>query len=41
MENGKETETRVKIGSLFDGDDMKQNLRLKPGDILFVPRSRL
>jgi len=40
MENGEQTETRVKIGSLLDGD-MKQNHRLKPGDILLVPQSRL
>jgi polysaccharide export outer membrane protein len=41
MENGKQTETRVKIGSLFDDADMTQDHKLKPGDILLVPKSRL
>jgi polysaccharide export outer membrane protein len=38
-ENGKQTETRVRVNRLLDGD-MTQNLKLKPGDILLVPQSR-
>jgi polysaccharide export outer membrane protein len=38
-EDGKQTETRVRINRLFNGD-MTQNLKLKPGDILLVPESR-
>jgi polysaccharide export outer membrane protein len=39
-ENGKETEIRIKLGSLLNGGDLKQNLPLKPGDVLLVPESR-
>jgi polysaccharide export outer membrane protein len=38
-ENGKRTETPVRLNRLFDGD-MTQDLKLKPGDILLVPESR-
>jgi polysaccharide export outer membrane protein len=38
-ENGRQTETRVRVNKLLDGD-MTQNLKLKPGDILLVPESR-
>ncbi|HUG72531.1 MAG TPA: XrtA/PEP-CTERM system exopolysaccharide export protein [Steroidobacteraceae bacterium] len=38
-ENGKQTETRVRINRLLDGD-MSQDLKLRPGDILLVPESR-
>lgn len=39
-ENGKETEIKVKLESLVNNGDMKQNLALKPGDVLVVPESR-
>jgi polysaccharide biosynthesis/export protein len=39
-ENGKETEIKVKLDALVNGGDMKQNLPLKPGDVLVVPESR-
>jgi polysaccharide export outer membrane protein len=39
-ENGKETEIKVKLDDLVNGGDMKQNLALKPGDVLVVPESR-
>jgi len=39
-ENGKETEIKVKLDALVNGGDMKQNLPLRPGDVLVVPESR-
>lgn len=39
-ENGKQIEVSVKLGRLMNGGDMKQNLPLKPGDVLMVPESR-
>jgi polysaccharide biosynthesis/export protein len=39
-ENGKQTEIKVKLDSLVNGGDMKQNFPLKPGDVLVVPESR-
>jgi polysaccharide export outer membrane protein len=39
-ENGKQKEIPIKLGKLMNGDDMKQNLPLKPGDVLMVPESR-
>jgi polysaccharide export outer membrane protein len=39
-ENGQETEIKVKLDDLVNGGDMKQNLPLKPGDVLVVPESR-
>jgi polysaccharide export outer membrane protein len=39
-ENGKETEIKVKLDALVNGGDMKQNLLLRPGDVLVVPESR-
>lgn len=41
MENGEQKEIRVKLDRLVNGGDMKQNLELKPGDVLVVPESRL
>jgi polysaccharide export outer membrane protein len=38
-ENGKQTEIRVKLGDLLNGGDMKQNVTLKPGDVLVIPQS--
>lgn len=39
-ENGKQTEIKVKLEALVNNGDMKQNLPLKPGDVLVVPESR-
>jgi polysaccharide export outer membrane protein len=39
-ENGKETEIKVKLDDLVNSGDMKQNLPLKPGDVLVVPETR-
>lgn len=40
MENGKQRELPVKLAKLVNDGDMKQNLALKPGDVLVVPESR-
>ena len=40
MENGKTVEIRVKLDALVNGGDMRQNLPLRPGDVLVVPESR-
>lgn len=39
-ENGKQTEIKVKLDALVNSGDMKQNLALKPGDVLVVPETR-
>jgi polysaccharide export outer membrane protein len=39
-ESGKQTEIKVKLDSLLNNGDMKQNLLLKPGDVLVVPETR-
>jgi len=39
VENGKETVIPVKIADLVNNGDVKQNLPLKPGDVLVVPQS--
>jgi polysaccharide export outer membrane protein len=39
-ENGKQTEIKVKLDALLNDGDMKQNLPLKPGDVLVVPETR-
>jgi polysaccharide export outer membrane protein len=39
-ENGKQTEIKVKLDALVNSGDMKQNLPLRPGDVLVVPESR-
>jgi len=39
-ENGKQTEIKVKLDGLVNNGDMKQNLLLKPGDVLVVPETR-
>jgi len=38
-ENGKETTIHVKVGDLVNKRDVKQNVPLKPGDVLVVPQS--
>jgi polysaccharide biosynthesis/export protein len=38
--DGKQTEIRIKLGALVNGGDMKQNVALRPGDVLVVPESR-
>jgi polysaccharide export outer membrane protein len=40
-EGGRNTELRVKLGNLVNKGDMKQNIELRPGDVLVVPESRL
>ena len=39
-ENGRQTEIKVKLDALVNSGDMKQNLLLKPGDVLVVPETR-
>ena len=39
-ENGKSREIKVKLGSLVNRGDMKQNIPLLPGDVIVVPESR-
>ena len=39
-ENGKSREIKVKLASLVNGGDMKQNIPLRPGDVIVVPESR-
>jgi polysaccharide export outer membrane protein len=40
VENGKEIEIKVKLDSLVNSGDMKQNVPLRPGDVLVVPETR-
>ena len=40
IENGKTVEKKVKLSALVNGGDMKQNIALKPGDVIVVPESR-
>jgi polysaccharide export outer membrane protein len=37
--DGKTTELRVRLGTLLERGDMRQNLELRPGDVLIVPQS--
>jgi len=39
-ENGKPREIKVKLTALVNGGDMKQNIALRPGDVIVVPESR-
>jgi polysaccharide export outer membrane protein len=39
-ENGKPHEIKVKLNALVNGGDMKQNIALRPGDVIVVPESR-
>ena len=38
--DGKQQQIRIKLNALVNGGDMKQNLALRPGDVLVVPESR-
>ena len=38
--DGKAQEIKVKLDALVNGGDMKQNVALRPGDVLVVPESR-
>jgi polysaccharide export outer membrane protein len=38
-ENGKQKEIKVKVSDLVNKGDMKQNVPLKPGDVLVIPES--
>jgi len=37
---GKNEEIRVRLSDLINKGDMKQNLKMRPGDVLVVPQSR-
>lgn len=39
-EGGKQTEIRVRLNDLINDGDLKQNMTLRPGDVLVVPQSR-
>jgi polysaccharide biosynthesis/export protein len=39
-ESGKQTEIKVKLDALVNSGDMKQNILMKPGDVLVVPETR-
>ena len=39
-EHGKNSEIKVKLDALVNNGDMRQNLPLRPGDVLVVPESR-
>jgi len=40
QENGKQTEIKIKLDNLLNKGDTKQDLPLRPGDILVVPETR-
>lgn len=40
VESGKQQDIRIKLEALINQGDMKQNLVLKPGDVLVVPQTR-
>ena len=37
--NGKSTDIKVKLGTLLERGDMKQNHELRPGDVIIVPQA--
>src|SRR5688572_1608173 len=39
-ENGRQQEIKIKLAALVNDGDMKQNLALRPGDVLVVPETR-
>ncbi len=40
MRDGQEEDIKIKLESLVNQGDMKQNLELEPGDVLVVPQTR-
>jgi polysaccharide biosynthesis/export protein len=38
-QDGKETEIRVRLNDLLNGGDLRQNVEMRPGDVLVVPQS--
>lgn len=40
VENGKTREIKVKLSSLVNDGDMRQNIALRPGDVIVIPESR-
>jgi polysaccharide export outer membrane protein len=40
QESGKSHEIKVKLSALVNDGDMKQNIALRPGDVIVVPESR-
>jgi polysaccharide export outer membrane protein len=40
IENGKQQEIKIKLDALVNNGDMKQNVPLRPGDVLVVPETR-
>jgi polysaccharide export outer membrane protein len=39
-EGGKSREIKVKLSDLVNDGDMKQNIGLRPGDVIVIPESR-
>ena len=39
-EGGKQIQINVNLGTIIDKGDMRQNLRLQPGDVIVVPETR-
>jgi len=39
--NGKPTEIRVRLNDLMNDGDIRENVRMMPGDVLIIPRSVL
>jgi polysaccharide biosynthesis/export protein len=39
-EDGKQQEIKVKLSNLVNNGDMRQNLTLRPGDVIVIPESR-
>ena len=39
-ENGKQREIKIKAQALVNNGDLKQNIRLQPGDVLVIPETR-
>jgi polysaccharide export outer membrane protein len=38
--DGRQQEIKIKLAALVNDGDMKQNVALKPGDVLVVPETR-
>lgn len=39
-ENGKQREIKVRIGDLINKGDTRQNVQMRPGDVVIIPQSR-